>query len=190
MFSAAQAPRREPPERFAGFLPKSRRLRHGRKERQRKAGSESVNMPDVLLQDVFGGLLRNGACSTSFRRGNRRSASLVFFRKPGACGTAERNAGGKRGHTGRSFSGCFWWLAKERGVQHKLPQRKPPERLRHDGSSIGSLSPPSNSESANMPGVPWRTVLNGLLRNGACSATGYEEHPERRFPLLSGKQPL
>ena len=107
MFSAAQAPRREPPERFAGFLPKSRRLRHGRKERQRKAwtyrtffykmlgglakergmqykllqrkplkrfsvfpksgclrhvrkerqrkaGSESVNMPDVLLQDAWG----------------------------------------------------------------------------------------------------------------------------------------
>ena len=37
MFSAAQAPRREPPERFVGFLPESGRLRHGRKERRRKA---------------------------------------------------------------------------------------------------------------------------------------------------------
>ena len=70
MFSAAQAPRREPPERFAGFLPKSRRLWHGRKERQRKAWTYRT-----------------------------------FFYK------------------------MFWRLAKEWGMQHKFPQRKPPERF-------------------------------------------------------------
>ena len=262
---------RKPPGRFAVF-PKSGRLRHGRKERQRKVASakavatacrfwmcetgrsftgffaglakersmrhkrlrrEPLKRFAVFSEKrmlaarqkgtpaesrlgecehagrsftrCFWVLLRNGACGTSVCGGNRRSASLVFFRKAGACGTVERNAGGKLSQqvlpqsssvsesvkpAGRSFTGFFAGLAKERSMRHKLPQRKPPGRLRHDGSSIGSLSPPSNSESANMPGVPWRTVLNGLLRNGACSATGYEEHPERRFPLLSGKQPL
>ena len=46
-------PQRKPLKRFSVF-PKSGCLRHVRKERQRKAGSESVNMPDVLLQDAWG----------------------------------------------------------------------------------------------------------------------------------------
>ena len=39
--------------------------------RQKGTPAESVDIPDVLLQDVFGGLLRNGACSTSGCGGNR-----------------------------------------------------------------------------------------------------------------------
>lgn len=80
MFSAAQAPRREPPERFAGFLPKSRRLRHVRKERQRKAWTYRT-----FFYRMLGGLAKERGMQYKLLQRNRRGAYGMMEVPSGVC---------------------------------------------------------------------------------------------------------